>query len=245
MDYTSLVNDAKNGLTLLELEEKYGYCKRHVCKILKSFGITTKRVSFNRHLSDQQKSIIMGSLLGDACITVAKSGKCRIRFVHGPKQYEYLNWKYEKLKDIVLTCPKTRKTPKAYGKESRSFITQVHDFITELHNKYYKNNKKSIDLGYLNKLDSLSVAVWFMDDGYLYKNGGSLSTHCFSYQENRLIAKFLSFRYDVNEPKLSLDKRCNKFCIRISTELSQKIVKDLQDIIKTVPSMEYKVKFNV
>lgn len=244
MDYTNLVNDAKNGLSLIKLEKKYGYCKRHVCKILRLNGLTTKGLSYNRILSDEQKSILRGSLLGDSCITKAKSGKCRMRFVHGPKQYDYLDWKYEKIKDIVLTPPRVRNTPKAFGSESKTFVTQVNRYITDLYCESYKNGIKFIDKKYLHNCDTLAIAVWVMDDGYLYKNGGSLSTHGFSISENRIIAKFLSERYKVKEPKLSLDKRCDKFCIRLSSELSRRIANDVYEIISNTPSMSYKVDWH-
>lgn len=57
-------------------------------------------------LSIEQEQVLIGTLLGDACIE--KNGKhCRIKFDHSLAQKEYTIWKRNKLKRFCtskLTC---------------------------------------------------------------------------------------------------------------------------------------------
>lgn len=200
-------------------------------------------MSYNKPLTNIQKAVLRGSLLGDATISLAKSGKGRMRFVHGPKQFGYLEWKYKMLQSVVLTPPVIRETPAAYGSKIGSFNTQLHYYITDLYKECYKSGSKFVNWTYLNKLNSIALAVWIMDDYYLYKNGGSLSSHSFSYQGNRIITSYLAKRYNVPEPKLSFDKRCKKHFVRLSTELARKMACEVYKIIYPIKSMRYKVEW--
>ena len=62
-------------------------------------------------LFPQQFDIIVGSLLGDARLECRSVGArapitARLRIHHGDKQREYVWWKYEQLKEFVVTPPK-------------------------------------------------------------------------------------------------------------------------------------------
>ena len=57
-----------------------------------------------------QFDVIIGSLLGDARLECRSVGlrnpiTARLRVHHGEKQKEYVFWKYEVLKDLVLKEP--------------------------------------------------------------------------------------------------------------------------------------------
>lgn len=58
-------------------------------------------------LSDRQKSIIIGSLLGDGTMRLGKSAKnANFKVEHGLKQKELVLWKYKELRNFVFTEPK-------------------------------------------------------------------------------------------------------------------------------------------
>lgn len=195
-------------------------------------------------LTATQKSLIMGALLGDACATKTASQKWRISFVHGPKQYKYLDWKYQAIKNIVQSPPKKRITQKAYGTESMTFKTRLNKEIGNIADQLYQKGTKTVTLEYLNQLDTLALAVWILDDGNLNKNGGSLSTHAFTPSESRLIASWFGNRYKLPEPKLVLDKRCHKFSIRFTTKMAKAIARECYAIIAFIPDMAYKVNWH-
>ena len=112
-------------------------------------------------LTQLQRSLIIGSLLGDGYIRRLKGRKdAFLEINHSFKQRDYVDWKCEVLKSIVISPPKIRK-----GNGNRiayRFFTKQHPEITELFNLFYKKGKKIIpDI----EFDSTAIAVWYMDDG--------------------------------------------------------------------------------
>lgn len=54
-------------------------------------------------LSKVQKQVILGSILGDGYMR--KKTNAHLQITHSYIQKEYVDWKYEILKDLVLTKP--------------------------------------------------------------------------------------------------------------------------------------------
>jgi len=58
-------------------------------------------------ISDFQKQIIIGCLLGDGRLECrSKNRTARLRIHHGEKQKDYVFWKYDIFKNIVSSNPK-------------------------------------------------------------------------------------------------------------------------------------------
>src|SRR5215470_6212055 len=114
-----------------------------------------------RRLSTQQLQLILGSLMGDGCLspnTRSRSGT-RFRMGHGAKQAAYLDWKIEMLGNI----PCSRST-NAKG----AVFADVHPLpeLAELHEAvYFGDGRKHLSWEYLKALTPLALAVWYMDDG--------------------------------------------------------------------------------
>ena len=72
------------------------------------------------------------------------------------------------------------------------FKTIAHKELLEYREIFYKNRTKIIpnNIGDLLKT-SLSLAVWYMDDGSINRSGINLNTQSFFYQENLLLQKTL------------------------------------------------------
>jgi len=214
--------------------------------ILQHGGVSFTSVTYNRHMNQVQESLIRGGLLGDTHASRVPSGKYRAHFVHGPLQYQYLDWKYSLLIDFVNTPPKTALTcDGAFGTESRTFSTVTNATITNIASQLYSDNIKRISINYLNLLDSFSIAVWFMDDGSLSRSRykGNLSTHNFTESESQLIASWLAVRYETGEPHLVFDYRCQKYSLHVHAELAYKIAAEINPIVFTVPCMAYKTEW--
>lgn len=58
-------------------------------------------------LSEEQKQVILGCLLGDGYMR--KKTNAHLQITHSVKQSEYVDWKYKIFKDLVLTPPKQYK----------------------------------------------------------------------------------------------------------------------------------------
>jgi len=114
-----------------------------------------------RRLSTQQLQLILGSLMGDGCLSPNTRGRSgtRFRMGHGAKQAAYLDWKIEMLRNI----PCSRST-NAKG----AVFADVHPLpeLAELHEAvYFGDGRKHLSWEYLKALTPLALAVWYMDDG--------------------------------------------------------------------------------
>ena len=107
-----------------------------------------------RRLSAQQLQLILGSLMGDGCLSPNTRGRSgtRFRMGHGAKQAAYLDWKAEMLGNI----PCSRST-NAKG----AVFADVHPLpeLAELHEAvYFGDGKKHLSWEYLKALTPLALA---------------------------------------------------------------------------------------
>lgn len=125
-----------------------------------------RRYKASLTMSERQKQILDGMLLGDAHLE-RQSGAlaARLKVEHSAKQAAYVAWKYHEWRDWVLTPPRERRRGNRLGTVSTnvSFATVSHAEFERYRERYYKDHRKVVpnDLA----LTSLSLAVWFMDDG--------------------------------------------------------------------------------
>ncbi len=59
-------------------------------------------------ISEEQKAIILGTLLGDGYIYQDRYGGCRLELKHSESQKDYVFWLHEKLRTICPGVPKER-----------------------------------------------------------------------------------------------------------------------------------------
>lgn len=111
-----------------------------------------------KSLTEVQRSIVVGSLLGDGTMRCKKNALLEIN--HCLAQRAYVDWKYRHLIDLVRTPPKART-----GNGSRiayRFTTLSLRELTPYYAAFYGSGVKSIPAL---ELTPLALAVWFMDDG--------------------------------------------------------------------------------
>ncbi|MDD2934879.1 MAG: hypothetical protein PHX25_00190 [Candidatus Pacebacteria bacterium] len=187
-------------------------------------------------LTQQQKSVIMGSILGDGYVRIAPNRKdAFLEINHSIKAKEYVDWKYSILKNICVSPPKG-----SSGENDRKayrFFTKQHPEITDLMKNFYKNKSKTIPNNL--ELDSIILAVWFMDDGSKSrKNDVYLNTQQFSMKEQKILLHSLR--------KMGLKARLNKdkkyYRIRFLKESIEKLNSIIEPHI--IPSMKYKLSYD-
>ena len=183
-------------------------------------------------LTQLQKSFIVGTLLGDGYIRQVKGRKNAFLEVnHSITQKEYVEWKYQILKNLTRSGPKLRK-----GNGSRiayRFFTKQHPEFTKIMDLFYKDKKKCIpDIA----LDPLILAVWFMDDGSRCSEDNIyLNTQQFSKEDQY---KLLGFLRKVGlEGTLNRDKEYYR--IRFKTSSISQLFGMIEQHI--IPSMKYKI----
>ena len=183
-------------------------------------------------LNQLQKSFLIGTLLGDGYIRQIKGRKNAFLEVnHSITQREYVEWKYELLKNLTRSGPKSRNgngTRIAYR-----FFTKQHPEFTKTMDLFYKDKKKCIpDI----ILDPISLAVWFMDDGSrCSKDNVYLNTQQFSKNDQYKLLKLLK-NMGLNG---TLNKDKEYYRIRFKTSSIPKLFNIVKNYI--IPSMKYKI----
>ncbi len=187
-------------------------------------------------LTQLQKSVIIGSLLGDGYVRKMPDRKDAFLEVnHSIKAKEYVDWKYSILQNFCISAPKERNSGKN-GRKAYRFFTKQHKDITEMIKKFYHNKHKTVpkDL----ELNPIILAVWFMDDGSKSGSNVYLNTQQFSMKEQRRLLHALR--------KMGLKARLNKdkkyYRIRFLKESVSKFNKIIEPHI--IPSMRYKLSYD-
>lgn len=139
-------------------------------------------------LTQRQKDVLVGLLLGDGCLEVLPKGNtARLKIEYSSKQKTYIEWVYEIFRRWVVNTPK-RKITHVFGHiyEKYWFTTLSSPLLKIFSDLFYYNHRKIIPANIGNLLTPLGLAVWFMDDGSTKSresNGRILCTHAFSYKE--------------------------------------------------------------
>src|SRR3989304_2883975 len=94
-------------------------------------------------LTQFQRSVIIGSLLGDGYLrTFPKRKNALLEINHSYSQKEYVDWKYAVLRNVCASAPKARK-----GNGSRiayRFYSKQLAELTELYKQFYRSGTKII-----------------------------------------------------------------------------------------------------
>ena len=219
----------------------YAYCREYGLEFDFSRNYQLHQTPFTQ----RQRSIVFGTLLGDGYLrpTNGNSPNCSyaLSLCHGEKQLEYLKWKFNEFSYFVTTQTFKINTRQFKGNApTYAFSTVSHPFLNDAHIICYSaNGKKDITAQWLEYIDPLALAVWYMDDGSLNKRTHTvvLCTNSFSKEGQLLAIEFFKNRYGIDavlEPR-----RNNQTVIRINASQSRKFM----DIISAyVPDcMKYKL----
>ena len=193
--------------------------------------------------SRELKSVMLAMAIGDANFGVKNDCiNAFLQVAHSPKVRDYVEVKRLILSQVPgIRCyvgdylQKNRKLGKVYPTIRLS--TNSHQNVTKIWKRVYRP-KKSVNEGVLNSLTPLGLAIWYMDDGHLsiqhnvkryitdidrFPAERSISsrpiifnTHKFSYDENCLIAEWLTTRWGV-QSRVKPDRKRNLFFVYANT----------------------------
>jgi len=172
----------------------------------------------NIKLTNDQKEIIYGTLLGDASTHIQTDNFHRLSFCHCEKQLEYILFKKQLLSTIFLQSKPNKMLHKSYIFDGRlvpdkiqyHFHSVSHKDITNIRGIFYRNKKKYITRKVLNLLTPTSLLFWHLDDGSLSRQrcirihtlSFSLSEHkaikIWFWQKHRIIVKISTIRKEYN-----------------------------------------------
>ena len=129
---------------------------------------------FKKTLSTKEQAIIIGMILGDGYLQKTGIKNARLRLEHSVKQQEYIFWKIKLLprffqgkpKYLKRTHPKTKRVYEYLRHQSNS-----SPLLGKLRKIFYSVEDKKTIPENLKSLarHPLSLAIWYLDDGYLSK----------------------------------------------------------------------------
>ena len=152
-------------------------------------------------LSETQRQLIIGTMLGDGHIT--KEGIYRVG--HCGAQSEYVQLKYDILSPLVKN-PIKHTFSKLNGKlhPSCGFFTIFTRELAELRRTIYPHGVRNLDTAWYEHGDARALAFWFADDGSARWQGSTnspvvtLSTNNFTPEDVEKLKLWLKNRWGLN-----------------------------------------------
>lgn len=233
-------------LTMDEIAKIYNVNRTTISNRLKEYHINSNpNQRKNSHikqvqLNQIQRSLVIGSVLGDASIILSQRRVTPyFKVAHCEKQKDYLLWKSDILKPFVNNVAKT--IDKRGNSIMYSFNTVSHKELKFYHEIFYTNGIKTINKELINYLDALGLAVWFMDDGSKLNNCNfRISTDGFSEDENMILADILKSNFNLTA-KVNRYQRNDKYFYYLSLDKDNAI--KMNELISPffVNCMKYKL----
>lgn len=164
-----------------------------------------KRTHSELRITPNAKQIIMGSLLGDGSI-IKKRTNCVLSFNHSLFQHDYAFYKVNLLQKEGITM-RFEQRPNSYRQgciEGRLIkdngyargTTEVNIAFNKFRDEWYIPTKEVPDS--ITDLESLGLAIWYMDDGTIhYPSGAYLSTNGFNHESQIKLVNALKDNFDV------------------------------------------------
>ncbi len=185
-------------------------------------------------LTQLQRSVIIGSILGDGYVRIIPKRKdAFLEINHSYNAKDYVDWKYSLLKEISGSAPKLRK-----GNGNRlayRFSTRQHQEITKLFRIFYNDGKKIVP-NYL-KITIPALAIWYMDDGSKCRSSDVyINTQQFALEDQKRLIQCLQ-NLGI-EARLNRDKHYWRIrIIKLSLPRFKALIRKY-----IIPSMRYKIE---
>jgi len=162
-------------------------------------------------LSDLQKEVLVGLILGDSHIELSPNGKsARLKVEYSIKNADYVEWLYQIFKNLVKMIPRKRTINSFGGNFERFGFTTLSltDFLS-FRELFYQTKTKIVPQNISKILTRLGLAVWFMDDGS-YKSkecrGKLICTHNFTIEEVTFLCQVLKEKFGLEAiPRQQID----------------------------------------
>ncbi len=193
-------------------------------------------------LTQEQREIIVGKILGDGHLETANNGKTyRLKIEQSAQQKDYVFWLYKIFK------PWTNKKPQLKIRNIREkqffsywFNTYSSGQLRFYGQQFYRNGKKIMPQNIKKFLTPRVLAIWFMDDGSFKSiHHHTYIIHAIGYRKRELsiIIKLLEEKFKISA---ALHKQFgDKWRIYINSK-SASVFKDIVEPY-VIPLMKYKL----
>lgn len=180
-------------------------------------------------MNERERSIVIGTIIGDAFLQQTGKRNARLRFEHSSQQKEYIFWKWRELKRYMQDRPKriVRWNP-IWKKQYAYYRCQSHASpqFGKLQAMFYIDHRKRIPSEITKLLAKpLALAVWFMDDGYYYARDKTAYIYLshFTPHDIQRLKEALRMNFDLH-PKLER-KKTSALNFKFTAEETKKLIR--------------------
>jgi hypothetical protein len=200
-------------------------------------------IDFIVKFSKKQKSILVGTILGDAYLQKTGKKNARLRLEHSGKQKDYLFWKVGQFPKLFQGEPKYLERKHPLSGQIYKYWRHQSNSTPELgkwHAKFYEGGKKHIPDDLIDLLqDPLGLAVWYMDDGYYYPRDKVSYLYLGRVSKSEAEIANIAIGKNFNIFSKVLDKKQKGFALYFSYNESKKLHETIGQFV--LPSMRYKL----
>lgn len=198
----------------------------------------------NLELTQNQLSLIFGSLLGDSTMRIGQGSiNANLKIEHGLKQKDLVFCKYEILKPWVFTEPKLSYRYNEDGSKYQKswwFRTVRHSKLTEIQKLFYPEGIKIVPKNINNFLNKSALAWWIMDDGSYSQSKIDISTYSFRLSEIEKLMKVIRDKFSIIANYYR--DRDKGYRMYFNVTETKKLVKVIEPYI--IDSMRYKIGYS-
>ncbi len=180
-------------------------------------------------LTEEQRSVLIGSLLGDGSMRCKTNALLEVN--HSIAQRTYVDWKYRVFADLVRTPPTARDGNGA--RVAYRFVTRSLPVLTPYYRSFYPAGRKVVpDV----ELTPLALAVWLMDDGGRSRTSAYLNTQQFSVEDQWKLVAILDRQFGI---AATLNRDRSYFRLRVAVAS----ISRLRDLVvpHLLPELAYKL----
>src|SRR5438874_6545659 len=192
-------------------------------------------------LTDRQREILIGLLLGDGCLETANGGRTyRLKVEQSHSHQAYVQHLYETFKEWVLTPPRQRQVvSRGHTSENWLFQTVSHGAFRFYAQQFYAGGKKCVPKLIDHWLTPRGLAYWFMDDGSIKSKeskGIILNTQGFYRKDVERLVNVLQTLFGLSAQLRNQKEGCQ---IYISGGSYEKFVELVEPYV--IEEMRYKI----
>jgi IS1 family transposase len=164
-----------SGSSIKQVAISCGCSSTTITRRLSDKDITKRpsgRVGVYKEMTTDLEGFIIGMMMGDSSFANARKRKL-ISTEHSIAQTGYLMWKFDKLSYIIGGKIYFRdrfdtRTNRTY--HPIAYHSATHPAIDKMHREFFKTGTKQITSELLERITPEGIAVWYCDDGCLYRN---------------------------------------------------------------------------
>lgn len=180
------------------------------------------RSSRNIPLTEFQKEIIYGSILGDSSLALVPSNQLHsLHLGHSEKQLDYLIFKGGLLNHLFQAKPnKGEPNSSSLGGSPYYTLSSIsHGGLTSIYGIFYRNNKRFITYRVLNLLTPTSLLIWYLDDGCKLErfNACKICTNRYSLSEVKMMSNWFWKKFKIKTTAQQCKKKSLSNPLEIKT----------------------------